>query len=223
MSTRNYTSGSAGRGLQQGEHASALPPAVIKGCDSLGAASEYSSAALCACLVFLLVSVGCFGWYWLVSQLEAGRAVAQTAAPATKPAIRRILPLTRFYDTPNPLPAGKPGELIRSESFKDYALPPAVSAVRILYHSRSATGENVAASGVVLFPEDETPPAGGWPVIAWGARIQSCRPPVCTVPDEGPVLRLVPIHVRRTGLCRGCNRLHRIGNKFQECIFGHAV
>jgi len=65
------------------------------------------------------------------------------------------------------LPAGKPGELIRSESFKDYALPPAVSAVRILYHSRSATGENVAASGVVLFPEDETPPAGGWPVIAW--------------------------------------------------------
>jgi len=65
------------------------------------------------------------------------------------------------------LPAGKPGELIRSESFKDYALPPAVSAVRILYYSRSGTGEDVAASGVVLFPEDETPPAGGWPVIAW--------------------------------------------------------
>jgi len=99
--------------------------------------------------------------------LEPGRLVAQTQAPATRPAIRRTLPLTRFYDTPNPLPAGKPGDLIRSEPFEEYALPPGVSAVRILYHSRSAIGEDVAVSGVVLFPEEETPPAGGWPIIAW--------------------------------------------------------
>jgi pimeloyl-ACP methyl ester carboxylesterase len=102
-----------------------------------------------------------------VMQFETGRAAAQTQPPAMKPAIHRTLPLTRFYDTPNPLPAGKPGELIRSEPFEEYALPPGVSAVRILYHSRSAAGEDVAASGVVLFPEEETPPAGGWPMIAW--------------------------------------------------------
>jgi pimeloyl-ACP methyl ester carboxylesterase len=102
-----------------------------------------------------------------LTQLEAGRAVAQTQAPATKSEIRRTLPLSSFYDTPSPLPSGKPGELIRAEPFEEYALPAGVSAVRILYHSRSATGEDVAASGVVLFPEEETPPAGGWPILAW--------------------------------------------------------
>jgi Secretory lipase len=79
----------------------------------------------------------------------------------------RKLRLTPFYDTPQPFPPGKPGELIRSESFDDYDLPLSVNAVRILYHSRSAIGEDVAASGVVLFPAEMKPPAGGWPVIAW--------------------------------------------------------
>jgi pimeloyl-ACP methyl ester carboxylesterase len=102
-----------------------------------------------------------------LTYLDTGSAVAQTQVPATKAALRRALPLTSFFDTPNSLPAGKPGELIRSERFEDYALPPGVSAVRILYHSRSGSGEDVAASGVVLFPEEETPPAGGWPIVAW--------------------------------------------------------
>src|SRR5258708_23572948 len=78
----------------------------------------------------------------------------------------RTLPLTKFYDTPNPLPVGKPGDLIRSEPFGEYDLPYEISAVRILYHSRSPNGEDVAVSGVVLVPRG-TPPAGGWPVIAW--------------------------------------------------------
>ncbi len=93
---------------------------------------------------------------------------AQSQAPASaKPShAPRTLPLTKFYDTPNPLPTGKPGELIRSESFGEYDLPYEISAVRILYHSRSPSGGDVAASGVVLLP-DGTPPASGWPVIAW--------------------------------------------------------
>ncbi len=128
------------------------------------------------------------------TQLEAGSAIAQTQAPAIKPEIRRTLPLTNFYDTPNPLPAGKPGELIRSERFEDYALPPGVSAVRILYHSRSATGEDVAASGVVLFPEEETPPAGGWPIIAWahGSRgvARQCAPSLMRDLDSGSFLSM---------------------------------
>ena len=128
------------------------------------------------------------------TQLEAGSAIAQTQAPAIKPEIRRTLPLTSFYDTPNPLPAGKPGELIRSEPFEGYALPPGVSAVRILYHSRSATGEDVAASGVVLFPEEETPPAGGWPIIAWahGSRgvARQCAPSLMRDLDSGSFLSM---------------------------------
>jgi pimeloyl-ACP methyl ester carboxylesterase len=38
--------------------------------------------------------------------------------------------------------------------------------VRILYHSLSAEGRDVASSGVVLIPAG-TPPKGGWPVIVW--------------------------------------------------------
>jgi hypothetical protein len=74
--------------------------------------------------------------------------------------------ITKFYDTPKPLPAGKPGELIHSSPADDYFLNADFSAFRILYHSRSATGQDVAVSGVVLVP-DGTPPKGGWPVIAW--------------------------------------------------------
>jgi alpha-beta hydrolase superfamily lysophospholipase len=78
----------------------------------------------------------------------------------------RTLPLTSFYDTPEPLPAGKPGELIRFEQAYDYHLSYEASKYRILYHSLSPQGKDVAVSGVVLVP-DGTPPKGGWPVIAW--------------------------------------------------------
>jgi hypothetical protein len=91
--------------------------------------------------------------------LAAGTAYTQvqTSVPGKRSEILRALPVTRFYDTPHPLPAGKPGELIRSESFEEYELPPEVSAVRILYHSRSAVGEDVAASGVILLPSEGKP------------------------------------------------------------------
>jgi hypothetical protein len=124
--------------------------------------------------------------------LAAGTAVAQVSTAAQ--AKRHSLPLTKFYDTPRPLPAGKPGDLIRSASFEQYELPPSVSAVRILYHSRSATGEDVAASGIVLTPYGKNPPAGGWPVIAWahGASgvARSCAPSVMRNVGHGPFLSM---------------------------------
>src|SRR5258708_11997500 len=55
---------------------------------------------------------------------------------------------------------------MRSESFGEYDLPYEISAFRILYHSLSPNGEDVAVSGVVLVP-DGTPPAAGWPLIVW--------------------------------------------------------
>lgn len=128
-------------------------------------------------------------------QLAPGAASAQVPSPAPhKRRIPRTLPLTRFYDTPHPLPAGTPGELIRSQPFDEYELPYSVSAVRILYHSRSAAGEDVATSGVVLFPYDKTPPAGGWPVIAWahGATgvARSCAPSLTRNLGHGPFLAM---------------------------------
>jgi len=118
---------------------------------------------------------------------------AQTKGLGKRSEIRG-LPITKFYDTPDPLPAGKPGELIRSEEFDGYELPFSVSAVRILYHSRSATGEDVAASGVVLFPDDKKPPAGGWPVIAWAhgpdGVARACAPSLMRNLGHGPFLAM---------------------------------
>lgn len=93
-------------------------------------------------------------------------ARGQETAPIRRSQIVHSFRLTKFYDAPEPLPAGKPGELIRAVDFDRYDLPGDVSAVRILYHSRSAKGEDIAVSGVVLFP-DKKPPMDGWPVIAW--------------------------------------------------------
>src|SRR6202140_3569925 len=103
------------------------------------------------------------------------------------------LPLTSFYEAPRPLPPGKPGELIRSEPIDQYNLPYELSALRILYYSRTANGEGVAVSGVVLIP-DGKPPAGGWSVIAWahefrGAARQS-SPSLMKNLGAGPILAM---------------------------------
>jgi alpha-beta hydrolase superfamily lysophospholipase len=99
-----------------------------------------------------------------------GQAFAQempkTLAEATAMEHADRLPITDFYSTPVDLAATKPGDLLRKEVFAGYSLPKGASAVRILYHSLDATGGDVATSGVVLIPAG-SPPAKGWPVIAW--------------------------------------------------------
>ena len=68
-------------------------------------------------------------------------AQAQTRPKQLRPAAS--LPLTSFYDT-RPLTPGKPGELIRSETVNQYNIPYELSALRILYHSRTTSGADVA-------------------------------------------------------------------------------
>jgi hypothetical protein len=112
-------------------------------------------------ILLILLAVG------IASVSALTEAPQSPTRPRGEPAeFRRLLPLTKFYSTPKPLPSGHPGELIRSEEFDEYQLPEGVVAVRILYYSRSGRGVGVAASGVVLTP-DQPAPAGGWPVIAW--------------------------------------------------------
>jgi pimeloyl-ACP methyl ester carboxylesterase len=130
---------------------------------------------------------------WAAVLFAGATAFAQSQAPTPAKHAPRTLPLTKFYDTPNPLPAGKPGELIRSEPFDGYDLPDEISAVRILYHSRSPSGEDVAVSGVVLVPGG-TPPAGGWPVIAWAhdfvGSARQCAPSLRRNLSQGPLLSM---------------------------------
>ena len=103
------------------------------------------------------------------------------------------LPLTPFYDTPDPLPAGKPGQLIRSEPAYEYRLSFQISARRILYHSRSYDGKDVAASGVVLVPRG-APPKDGWPIVAWAHEFagiaRQCAPSLSKNVNEGPLLSM---------------------------------
>jgi Secretory lipase len=127
---------------------------------------------------------------------SASAALAQNAAsPPSKKFAHAppALPLTDFYATPDPLPPGKPGELIRSAPFYEYQLFYKISVVRILYHSRSPTGQDVAVSGVVLLP-DRTPPPGGWPIIAWAHEFigaaRQCAPSLVSNLNDGPLLSM---------------------------------
>ena len=121
-------------------------------------------------------------------------AFAQTKSGAAQEIHRnpRTFPLTKFYDTANFTP-GQPGQVIRSEQFDQYEVPIEVLAVRILYHSRSAEGEDIPVSGVVLYP-DGRPPVGGWPVIAWAHAFngiaRQCAPSLATNLQHGPLLSM---------------------------------
>src|SRR5690606_18156955 len=66
-----------------------------------------------------------------------------------------------FYQVPDPLPAGKPGSLIRSLPIT--TAPTGSHAWRLLYHSTYLAGDDIAVSGTVVVP-DGKPPAGGWPL-----------------------------------------------------------
>lgn len=133
-----------------------------------------------------------------------GLLAAATGSPGPAPQVQaqiskkrsdrfRPLPLTSFYDARDPLPPGKPGDLIRSAQFDEYDLPPEVNALRILYHSRTAAGDDVAVSGVILFP-DAKPPAAGWPIVAWAHSwtgvARSCAPSLARNLQHGPFLAM---------------------------------
>jgi len=136
------------------------------------------------------------GALWAAVSLTGVALSAQDQAPPPPPKSHhapRTLPLGKFYETPEPLPAGKPGELIRSEQAYDYHLSYEASTFRILYHSLSAQGKDVAVSGVVLVP-DGVPPAGGWPVIAWAhdftGSARQCAPSLLKNLNQGPLLSM---------------------------------
>jgi hypothetical protein len=120
-------------------------------------------------------------------------AQAQKATPPKGSRPPRTLPLTSFYDTPHPLPQGKVGGLIRAEPIDEYNLPFEVSALRILYHSRTANGEDLPVSAVVLVP-DGKPPASGWPVIAYAhdfrGAARPCAPSLMKNLGVGPLLAM---------------------------------
>ncbi|MEV6158453.1 alpha/beta fold hydrolase [Nonomuraea sp. NPDC052129] len=87
------------------------------------------------------------GWAWAAQQQNA-------------------LPRTGFYDAPDPLRWAPLGALIRKQETSEYVVEgKPVTATRVLYHSRTSAGRDVAVSGVVLVPQDRPRPRGGWKVV----------------------------------------------------------
>ncbi len=103
----------------------------------------------------------------------------QSVAEATRMERATALPIESLYATPLAAGKSKPGDLLAHESFSGYALPTGVTAVRIIYHSRDADGQDVGTSAVVLIPGGPTP-KDGWPIIAWAhgtsGVAQQCAP-----------------------------------------------
>ncbi len=99
-------------------------------------------------------------------------AVLGCAGPIRKP--------DAFYTPPSPIPAGKPGDVLRVEPAD--GAPDGARAWRILYRSTGMKGEPEAVSAVLVVP-DAPAPEGGRSVVAWA------HPTTGVVPDCAPSLQ----------------------------------
>jgi pimeloyl-ACP methyl ester carboxylesterase len=143
----------------------------------------------CRLLMLALVTTALLTALPCLTQRQAAEGATKLTAPEPEPPAafpfslkeaeeiekKIALPRLRFYDTPNPLPKGKPGDWLGSEQFAGYAFPftpelpsreVGIKTVRFLYRSKSALERDVPASGVILIPYGK-PPKDGWPVVVW--------------------------------------------------------
>jgi pimeloyl-ACP methyl ester carboxylesterase len=87
-----------------------------------------------------------------------------SSAPLEVTMVKGSPDLPDFYGVPDPLPAGKPGDVIRSEPADAPGLKGSMS--RVMYLSTNINGEAIAVTGLILIPKG-TAPSGGWPIITW--------------------------------------------------------
>lgn len=113
--------------------------------------------ALCAAL--LVAAAACSSG----SSATSTEAPSSTAA-ATTATIAAPAGLPAFYSVPDPLPAGKPGDVIKTEKVDVPGLNGTL--YRVMYHSQSIRGQDIAVTGMIAVPSTPAP-AGGYPVISW--------------------------------------------------------
>nr|WP_109550317.1 lipase family protein [Mycobacteroides chelonae] len=83
-----------------------------------------------------------------------------------------------FYAAPDPLPPGKPGDLIRSEPSRLVLEPSGqlgaivATGTRIMYRSTDARGNAIAVTGTYFEPDDDWPGAGPRPLISFAPGTQ---------------------------------------------------
>lgn len=71
-------------------------------------------------------------------------------------------PLDGFYEVPDPLPPGQPGDLLRVQRI---GAADGLATDRVMYLSEDSTGAPRATTGVITHPTGEAP-ADGWPVVS---------------------------------------------------------
>jgi alpha-beta hydrolase superfamily lysophospholipase len=151
-----------------------------------GAPSPGTPAKAATTVLILVVGLalaGCGSAAVTGGQVHHGIGAVPASATAAGP--------TTFYAPPDPLPPAPPGTLIRDQLVQGAGGIPTDAALwRILYHSRTITGADIAVSGYVAVPARPAP-AGGYPVLAWahgttGAAVQ-CAPSLFDrMEGEGP-------------------------------------
>ncbi len=71
-----------------------------------------------------------------------------------------------FYAPPDPVPAGDPGDVVRTEQLA--SAPGGTLAWRVMYHSTDVMGTRILTSAVVVAPTAPWSGPGSRPVVAWG-------------------------------------------------------
>lgn len=116
--------------------------------------------------------VGC-----LLILLTAGSATPATAHADDDPYYNEN-EYTAFYTPPDPLPPGRPGDLIRTEPSRLVLEPSGqlgaimATGTRIMYRSVDARGNPMAVTGTYFEPFNPWPGAGPRPLIAYGPGTQ---------------------------------------------------
>ena len=84
----------------------------------------------------------------------------------------------QFYTPPDPLPAGQPGDLIRTEPSRLVLEPSGhlgaivATGTRIMYHSVDARGNPIAVTGTYFEPDNPWPGAGPRPLLSFAPGTQ---------------------------------------------------
>ena len=99
--------------------------------------------------------------------LAVGLAACSSSTASTTTTAVASAAIPAFYTPPSPLPAATPGTVIRSARVAGVpGVPVGATVWRILFHSTTIYGADVAQSGYVIAPSSPAP-AGGYPVIGW--------------------------------------------------------
>jgi hypothetical protein len=85
---------------------------------------------------------------------------------------------TEFYTPPNPLPSGRPGDLVRTEPSRLVLEPSGqlgaimATGTRVMYRSTDARGNPDVVTGAYFEPYNDWPGRGPRPLIAYGPGTQ---------------------------------------------------